>query len=691
MVSDAKVRALATQIDTLKRQMDVLMHSTQLGNSSVEDAPLNFKDDAGLLRHRVGKQDDGTFTATDHNGPPPPIPAKAEVSEGPMSLSVRYGGKFAADAAKPSDFDHVQVHAWTGEDIEPNVDSLAATLAQPGSVTLSALQSVPHTVGLLAVSTSGALSDLSELVTATPDEITATQLADGIVTETAISDEAITTPKLAANAVTAGKIAVGSITTDKLTVGDTTNRLPGADLDNLDSWGDEGPESDTDRNKHGDWSITIGSVHGKRNLTAVATDDHETHIYGRLFPVQPGELLSTSFGVHGNWMTGYARPWFYTYDQDGNQVGSTSGSFSGRAGTDAADGGYHTVTADYTIPDNVYFLQWRPYISSGNKGKTADFYDMSVRRKVGGVLIEDGAVTADKIQADALDGKTITGAKIRTAATGKRWELGSGDDAIHLWGYTKAAYEKFPGTLEIQELSDRAFLSLAGPSNNDSEERAQFNAIIWEDGHQSADITVGGDHGRITLFANGADLRLAGGYFRSDSIYYREYTSSTNVHVASSGHVGRYTSSRKAKIITDEGEWEDPTLASIKALNPRTYKDRGSVERRDQLLKDHEYPTVEQWRDANVDDHFEQVGLIAEDVADLDGMAPFVEFDDPNRHKEPTNRAAYSKQGKPVSIKYDRLVVALLPWEHEQDDRISKLEAENAELKQRLAKLEATA
>jgi hypothetical protein len=40
-------------------------------------------------------------------------------------------------------------------------------------------------------------------------------------------------------------------------------------------------------------------------------------------------------------------------------------------------------------------------------------------------LLADNSVTGTKLTADAIDGKTITGAFIRTAATGKRWELSS--------------------------------------------------------------------------------------------------------------------------------------------------------------------------------------------------------------------------------------------------------------------------
>ncbi|MCW2287047.1 hypothetical protein EDF60_1698 [Leucobacter luti] len=44
---------------------------------------------------------------------------------------------------------------------------------------------------------------------------------------------------------------------------------------------------------------------------------------------------------------------------------------------------------------------------------------------IGPVLIENGAITGQKLAFDAIDGKTITGALIRTAPTGQRLELGA--------------------------------------------------------------------------------------------------------------------------------------------------------------------------------------------------------------------------------------------------------------------------
>lgn len=62
--------------------------------------------------------------------------------------------------------------------------------------------------------------------------------------------------------------------------------------------------------------------------------------------------------------------------------------------------------------------------------------------------IAAGAVTAVKIAATAIDGMTITGAFIRTAASGKRWELKS-SPANKLLAYSGLGTETAAGYLEI--------------------------------------------------------------------------------------------------------------------------------------------------------------------------------------------------------------------------------------------------
>ena len=64
------------------------------------------------------------------------------------------------------------------------------------------------------------------------------------------------------------------------------------------------------------------------------------------------------------------------------------------------------------------------------------------------VKLADGVVTARMVAADAIDGKTITGATIRTAASGQRWVLGTGASSNTLYGYSGRADETTPYGLQ---------------------------------------------------------------------------------------------------------------------------------------------------------------------------------------------------------------------------------------------------
>lgn len=62
-------------------------------------------------------------------------------------------------------------------------------------------------------------------------------------------------------------------------------------------------------------------------------------------------------------------------------------------------------------------------------------------------LAENGIIPGSRLAADAIDGKTITGATIRTAAAGARVELRS-DQANRIRGYTGDAAETTPGSFD---------------------------------------------------------------------------------------------------------------------------------------------------------------------------------------------------------------------------------------------------
>lgn len=83
---------------------------------------------------------------------------------------------------------------------------------------------------------------------------------------------------------------------------------------------------------------------------------------------------------------------------------------------------------------------------------------------VGVAELADGSVTGPKISVGALDGKIITGALIRSAATGQRWEQ---DSVLYneIRGYSGHANEIDPAriTVGVTSGTPTPFLSLASP------------------------------------------------------------------------------------------------------------------------------------------------------------------------------------------------------------------------------------
>ncbi|MEV6287395.1 hypothetical protein [Kribbella sp. NPDC051770] len=78
--------------------------------------------------------------------------------------------------------------------------------------------------------------------------------------------------------------------------------------------------------------------------------------------------------------------------------------------------------------------------------------------------IAAGAITAAKLSATAIDGKTITGATIKTAGSGTRWELSSSPGNA-LYAYSGLASEASPGALTVRTVGSlEAHTSLEAPS-----------------------------------------------------------------------------------------------------------------------------------------------------------------------------------------------------------------------------------
>lgn len=203
-------RELAIQrqeIEALKAALAV----NQLNRASIEDSAVNAYDQDGNLRQRLGKQTDGRFAKQEFNGPPPAAPTAPTVEPDTLGLAVTWDG--ALTGPVPSDFSHVRVHISNASGVTGPV---AATLSQSGMVAVSPLAVEPKFIVLVAVNTSGAASDPSAEVSATPNEVVATELVDGIVDELALADGAVTAAKIAVDAITEPKIDDDAVTSAKI-------------------------------------------------------------------------------------------------------------------------------------------------------------------------------------------------------------------------------------------------------------------------------------------------------------------------------------------------------------------------------------------------------------------------------------------------------------------------------------------
>lgn len=105
-----------------------------------------------------------------------------------------------------------------------------------------------------------------------------------------------------------------------------------------------------------------------------------------------------------------------------------------------------------------------------------------------------GTIKASQLAADAIDGKTITGATIRTAAAGQRWTIDSTIVNMIL-GYTGVAGETNPGSIGINADGTSVMTNIYSPLANGGAATLQLSSP--RPGYES-------DGAQASLFANGA-------------------------------------------------------------------------------------------------------------------------------------------------------------------------------------------
>ena len=371
--------------------------------------------------------------------------------DGSVSLAYAVGGKGIADKAITTG--KIAAGAITAESgIIGSIDAGTITVG-----TLAAARFAANTINADSILVNGSLGT--------------TIIKDGAITTSKIKAGAITADSGIIGSINAGTITVGemdgarikaqSIYSDKLLIGGDRNMVPNGDLSigSAEGW----PGSPSYRTSNGPPSNTAGvpNVYYKAGEGTVSWSD-----WGR-FPVQAGDTLVFECWVKND--KANAVMFVEVRDQDGAHLSTASGtkwqSVEGGAGATAYPISAWVVPTTWTkvvstlkvggaktreaVFGSVYFN----HQNGTERGATPYLAGVKLYKQVGATLIENGAISTEHIRtgaitaesgiigsidanvitvgkimgnqldADAINGKTITGAKIRTASSGSRVEL----------------------------------------------------------------------------------------------------------------------------------------------------------------------------------------------------------------------------------------------------------------------------
>jgi hypothetical protein len=239
--------------------------------------------------------------------------------------------------------------------------------------------------------------------------VTAAQLAANSVTATAISAGAVTATAISAGSIDATHIKAGAITADRLAITGGSNMLPDPSFEGAGGAALVAGQSFWSIANTGNGSLKSAQVNAVNATAVIRTLTVAT------FPVLPGQAfrIATDVNPSTDWNGTSVRFYARWIDSAGGvtfgfvtNTTPTKGSWTNLAGTVTAPVG--TVTAEFRLA------------SYDATAGTVSFDNASIQPVMSDVLIADGAITANKLDAAAINGKTITGAIVQTAATGSR-------------------------------------------------------------------------------------------------------------------------------------------------------------------------------------------------------------------------------------------------------------------------------
>ena len=277
-----------------------------------------------------------------------------------------------------------------------------------------------------------------------------TILVPGSVGSTVIHDGAITTDKIAAGAITADSGVIASLDAGTITVGEMDGDRIAANTVTADKLliGELSDLAPSIAQVPGEWEVYSPArvINLSRSYDGKAIqfmDGADPRAFGPLRPTKPGDQWHVG-AFFENYSGGSGQGWLGVYFYTASRSYIT---------LSIAAIGSNELSGIATAPAGAAFARVAVRLSGNASGGPITARDIHGARLTGSTLIEDGAITtdkilanaitagkiaalaieadhisanaitADKIKAGAIDGKLITGARIRTAASGRRTEL----------------------------------------------------------------------------------------------------------------------------------------------------------------------------------------------------------------------------------------------------------------------------
>jgi hypothetical protein len=302
--------------------------------------------------------------------------------------------------------------------------------------------------------------------------ITATQIAANTITAAEIAAGAITADELAGNSVVAGKIqagaisateiAAGAIVASRLAVGDTTNIYPDPALADPDFY--------SSPSGSGAYSI-VGSdfdAYGTRRLV-IAPNAAVREVFTDWFEVSPVTAYWAEVGLGRS--TGTVGT--ITAEVEWGSV-SSAGVISplSRATVGSANGTPVRPAVAVTSPANTGRARFVFTRAAGGDGNV-NFGKPELRRRANANLIVDGAITTDKLSANA-----VTAAKI-AAGTITATEIATGTiTAAEIAAGTITAAELAAGSVTATQISTGAVVAGKIAANAVTADTIAANSVV---------------------------------------------------------------------------------------------------------------------------------------------------------------------------------------------------------------------